>query len=111
MGSLYASYVKDRLGDEIIESDRGFVTYRYLNNGKTVYIVDIFVLEGHRCLYAATCMANEVCDIAKARGATELIGTVNPNAKNVTINLKVLLGYGMEFQSASQEMIVFRKEI
>jgi len=109
--SLYAKYVKERLGDEIFENEKGFATYRYLNEGKTVYIVDLYMLPDCRREHEASRMANIICAIAKDRGATELIGTVNPHAKNATDSLRVLLGYGMALFSSTSEMIVFRKEL
>lgn len=111
MDSMYAKYVKERLGDEILETELGFATYRYLNNGKTVYIVDIYILPSHRRAGIARNFANLIAEKAKARGAKEMLGTVVPGAKNATDSLKVLLGYGMELQSASTEIIIFRKEL
>lgn len=108
--SYYAEYLKERLGDEIIENEHGFVVFRYLND-QTVYIVDIFIAHKHREMNNASLLANEVIKIAKQRGCTILIGSVVPTTKNSTISLKVLLGYGMTLQSASQDFITFKKDI
>ncbi len=109
--SLFAEYVAERLGDEIIENDKSFVTYRYLNDNKSVYIVDIYVKPEYRKSKIASHLADEVVRIAKGKGATELIGTVSPAANNATDSLKVLLGYGMHLDSANEQVIVFKKEI
>ena len=108
--SLYAKYVKERLNDECIESDKGFCTYRYLNDGK-VYIVDIYVVPEHRNSKEASEMADLVAAKAKEKGCKELIGTVQPSAKHSTESLKVLLGYGMTLDSSTNDLIVFKKAL
>lgn len=109
--SYYADYVKERMGDEIIENDVGFVTYRYLNEGKSVYIVDLYIRPDFRREHEASSLADQVVKIAKAKGAIELLGTVNTNAKNATQSMDVLIGYGMKFFSSTAEMLVFKKEV
>jgi GNAT superfamily N-acetyltransferase len=107
---LYANYLRERTHDEIIETDTGFATYRFLNE-KQVYIVDIFVLPEHRKLNDASAMADSICKLAKERGCNELVGSVVPSTKNSTTSLKVLLGYGMRLDSAANDLIVFKKEL
>lgn len=109
--SLYADYLNERTNDEIIEWPSGFATYRYLNDGKTVYIVDIYTVPDHRKSGAASELADVIVARAKEKGFTELIGTVCPSAKGATISMRVLLGYGMELKSAGNDCIIFRKEI
>lgn len=108
--SLYAEYIKERLGDECIETEEGFASYRFVD-AATVYIVDIFVKKQFRKSESASKMADMVVEAAKAKGCTKLIGTVIPTANNSTTSLRVLIGYGMTLDSASQNLIVFKKEI
>lgn len=108
--SFYAHYIRERTNDLILETPEGFATYRYLNDA-TVYIIDIFVLSDFREKGVAAKMADEIVKEAKARGCTELVGTVVPSMKNSTISMKVLLGYGMKLRSAGPDLIVFGKEI
>ncbi len=109
--SLYAEYVKERGIDEILETSQGFATYRYLNDGATVYIVDIYVMPEFRKTGVAAHLANCIALEAVGKGCTEMLGTVAPIAKGSTESLRVLLAYGMELQSISDGLIVFRKEI
>lgn len=109
--SLYKHYVWERLGDYTIETEQGFATYRFLNEKKTVYIVDIYVLPEFRKSGLAADMANEIAEIAKKEGATEMLGTVSPSANTATDSMKVLLAYGMKLLNASEQLIVFRKDI
>jgi GNAT superfamily N-acetyltransferase len=109
--SLYSQYIAERTDDHILEAQRGFVTYRFINDGKSLYIIDIFVLPDTRRWGLATCMADRVVEIARKRGCTELLGTVVPSANGSTTSLMVLMGYGMTLKSASDNLIVFSKEI
>lgn len=109
--SLYADYIKERLGDGIIERPEGFASYRFLNEGKSVYILDIYVSPSYRKTNVASKMADEIAAIGKERGATELVGTVTPSANNSTQSLSVLLAYGMKLKCLGNDLIVFTKEI
>ncbi len=111
MTSLYAQYLRERTTDEILETQEGFATYRYLNDGKTVYIIDIYVVPERRKVGYAAELANIIARRAKERGAVEMIGSVMPSAKGSTNSVKVLLAYGMDLQSAAGNMIVFRKDL
>lgn len=108
--SLYADYIKERNGDEIVESEIGFASFRYLNETQ-VYIIDIYIKPQFRKARAASTLADMIIELAKVKGCKELLGSVVPSSKSATDSLKVLLGYGMSIQSASAEMIIFKKDI
>lgn len=109
--SLYADYLEERTNDRIMECATGFATYRYINDGKSVYIIDIFTVPEARKTGMAGHIADMIVEEARAKGCKELLGTVVPSTKSSTASLKVLLGYGMCLQSASQDLVVFRKDI
>lgn len=109
--SLYADYLTERTNDQILESESGFATFRFLDNCKTVYIVDIYVVPGAREKGFAASMAEQIEKIAKEKGCADMIGTVMPSAKGSTLSLKVLLAYGMQLHSSAQDAIILRKDI
>ncbi len=109
--SLYADYLHEKTDDEIYESDVGFASYRFLNDFKTVYIVDIYIVPKFRNSGAASVMADHIVELAKAKGAIELLGTVMCTNKKSTQSLQVLIGYGMTLKSAANDVIIFRKDI
>jgi ribosomal protein S18 acetylase RimI-like enzyme len=111
LDSLYAQYLKEKTNDQILETEKGFATYRYLDGDKSVYIVDIYVLPEFRKSHAASNLADQIVVEAKQRGAKELLGSVVPSTKGSTQSLKVLLGYGMSLKSSAQDFIVFTKGI
>ncbi len=109
--SLWADYLREKTSDHIVETSRGFVTYRYIEEDKTVYIVDIYVVPEYRQTKEASQMADSICAEAKKRGCVKLLGSVIPSNKNSTSSLKVLLGYGMTLDSCSTDFILFRKDL
>jgi ribosomal protein S18 acetylase RimI-like enzyme len=110
MASLYAQYLTERTNDAIIETDEGFVTYRFLND-KQCYIVDIFVKPEHRRSRVASRLADEVTQAARENGCSELVSTVVPSANGSTNSLKAVLSYGFKLDSATNNVICLTKEI
>lgn len=109
--SMWGDYIKEHRGDEIIENEQGFASYRRLPDRKAIYIVDIYIKPEFRKTKAASAIADEVVGIAIKEGCTQLLGSVVPFGKNATASLKVLLAYGFELESATADLIVFKKDI
>lgn len=109
--SMYADYLKERTDDQIVETDKGFATYRYLPNDNAVYIVDLYVIAEHRKQGVASTIADEIVKCAKSLGYTKLIGSVMPSSKGSTASMDVLRGYGMKLKSSGVDFIIFEKEI
>lgn len=108
--SLYPDYIKERLGNEILETDKGFAIYRFTDE-KTVYIVDIYVKPEHRRHGVASDIADHIEELARGRGCTSMLGSVVASANGSTDSIRVLLAYGMKVISSGQDFILFRKEI
>ncbi len=108
---MYADYLRERTKDKILEDGGGFATYRYMDDGKTVYIVDIYTAPGLRARGHATEFANQIAAEARRLGCTHMIGSVVPSTAGSTASLKVLMAYGMTLQSAGPDFIVMRKEL
>ena len=108
---MYGDYILEKAGDGIIENERGFVTYRFLPDGKSVYILDVYIKPEFRRSGAMSAFGDEVVGIAKQRGCTELIGTVVPSLAGSTISLMALVSYGMKLHASFNDQIVFKKEI
>lgn len=110
MSSLYAKYIREREGKEIIETDDGFATYQIFDNGEC-YLQDIYIVPEKRNSGLATEIANKVSEIAKERGCNLLIGSVCVDDKCATRNMKVLLAYDMQVYKTAGTMIFLRKQI
>lgn len=109
MASLYSSYIYEREGKEIVESEKGFATYNYINNG--CYIQDIYVKPEFRKEGIASKMADQIAEIAKSKGYKKLFGSVCPSANGSTESLKVLLAYGFKLSESSNNFIILEKDL
>jgi GNAT superfamily N-acetyltransferase len=76
-----------------------------------VYIIDIYVVPDFRKAGIASLLADQIADEAKAKGCTEMIGTVNPSCKGAKDSLKVLFAYGMDLQSCHDNVIICKKDL
>lgn len=110
---MYADYIKETLGDETLIREEGFATYRFLddNGVPAVYVIDIYVRPDFRKTMIASQMADEIIEIAKAKGCKIAIGTVLSTTKDPNRSLGLLLGYGMKFFCCNQTGMIFKKEI
>lgn len=106
--SLYGKYIEEREGMEIIEVQVGFATYQF--QGEDVYLRDLYVVPEARKSGKATYLADLVAGIAKDRGLKGMIGSVSTKDPMATQNIQVLLSYGMQFKTASPDLLVFYKE-
>lgn len=109
MPSLYAQYIAEREGKEILETEHGFATY--LIRGLECYIEDLYIKPEHRESGLASKMADEIAIQAKERGCKYLLGSTVVEAQGSTTALKVLLAYGFKLAKAEANMIWLTKEL
>lgn len=107
--SLYAEYIREREGKEIVEDEKGFVTYTFVPEG--CYVVDIYVKPEFRKQGHAAALTDVVACVAKGKGCSKLIGSVCPQAKGSTDSLKALLAYGFQLDSCAPNLIYLKKEL
>lgn len=107
--SLYADYLQECGHVSIIETDKGFVTYRIM--GQECYIPDIYIVPEHRKSHGASELADKVTEEAKKHGCSILTGSVNMNIKDPTRSLSVLLAYGFKVLKSSETGIILGKDI
>ena len=107
---MYADFVKEHSHDYILETEIGFVQWRYLNENQA-YIVNIWTNPDYRKLGKASDLADVVVERAKNRGCKELLGTVYLKANNASRSMAILSAYGMEPVSADKDIITYRKAI
>lgn len=107
--SLYSDYIKARGISEIIETDKGFATYRF--EGNACYIVDIYTIPEARKTGEASRLADSITEAAKAKGCRLLLGSVAPEARGAADSCKVLTAYGFKELKREPRAIWFIKEI
>ena len=90
--SLWASYLKERLDQDCIEYDWGFLSYKI--TGLVCDIFDLYVAPEEREKGYAKKLADEVTEIAKGRQCNTLVGYVWPGVRGSEISLQAMLNYG-----------------
>lgn len=106
---MYAQYLKEREGLELLETEYGFATYKI--RPWDCYIQDIYVLPEFRKSGVAAGIADTIALLAKAQGIKMLVGSVDQRAPSADTSSKVLLGYGMRPYSKEGHMTYYCKEI
>lgn len=107
--SNYGLYISEREGFDIVESDKGFATFKI--SGEECYIRDIYIRPEFRDKDIAKQTLDKVCEIAKSKGCTHITGSIDTNDKNATNNLKAAFVYGYKILRNSYSMIMLIKEI
>lgn len=108
--SLFAEYKKERENTEVIETPIGFATFKYLSE-ESVYLADVYITPSARRSGAATHLADQIAEIAKARGCKHFLTTVDSKANGATESLRTVLAYGFRLAGTDGTMILFRKDL
>ena len=112
---MYADYLSERSGKEVLETDKGFLTYGFNClpgvDFPHVYIEDLYVKPEFRKSHVASIMADGVAELAKMQGIKIMLGSVDCGAKNADASLRVLQAYGMKLYTANQNAVYMVKEI
>jgi GNAT superfamily N-acetyltransferase len=109
---MYFNYISERLGqDMVLYPETGFGTFEIQD--RECYIVDIFVEKEFRKQNVATRIADDIVQIAKAKGCITLKGTVQTNTKNSETSEAVLQAYGMKLVGVIEQknLKIYSKDI
>ena len=91
-----------------------FLTYKIQEvEGETViYIIDLWAHPNYRQRHVASDLADSLIEKEKQTyPIVKLYGSVDMNSNNPTMNMKVLLAYGMKLSHIEGDMIYLEKEI
>jgi GNAT superfamily N-acetyltransferase len=110
-GFMWAAYIKETLGKEMIQTDKGFATFFIVPGTSVCYIEDIYVLPEHRKSDITTEMENSVKKWAVERGCTELMGSVNLSISTPERSLQILLHRGYKLSQVTPSMIYLKKKL
>lgn len=115
---LYAQYIKEREGKEILfhaegTTTIGYLTYKVVGQSEKVlpgiYIIDVFVKAGYRDRGIAKKMADQICAKAKADGLDWVYGSCDITANGAETSAQVLLAYGFKFKYVDRSLLFFEK--
>lgn len=106
---LYKEYLKERENAELIYTEFGFITYKFLP--EHCYIEDIYIVPEKRKSGLGVELEALVIEIAKALGYKKVLGSVCTDANNWKTSQKVLEKIGYVPLSQEGNVIYFEKEI
>lgn len=112
--SLYAEYIKEREGKDIIEDEKGFATYLYTPVRNEIYIVDVYVRPEYRMQGIAKQYVDNIEEIAKEMNCDYLLTSVDCKTEGWKASTTGLLNNGWKFYSNDpfdQMFKYFRKEL
>lgn len=107
--SMYADYIKEREGMEIMEDDRGFCSYLFADTA--CYIKDVYVKPEYRAQGVWKEYADTITLIAKAYGYKVLQGSVDKRTRGADRSKAMLESYGMKYFTSVNGIDYYEKEI
>lgn len=107
--SLFAKYLKDRQGIEVLESEFGFITYKL--NGEECFIVDMGVDEKFRLQGHGLKLLNQLEKIADENGAKVITGNIHLWDVNASNTLIAALKQGFKVVRAESNILLISKII
>jgi hypothetical protein len=106
---MYASYLEELGAKHLYRNEKGFVIYSFID--KSCYLEEIYILPEYRGKKEFAELSDAVTLIAKEKGCNKLLGSVIPTINNSTRSVGMLLSYGAKLESASNNFILFSKDI
>jgi hypothetical protein len=115
--SDWATYIKEREGHEVLETEDGFVEYHLAPGEPPLCILDSFFVRpelrksavGNK--EAGLRLTSVVEAFAREHGCNHVIATVYPGMLNATQSLRASLAYGMSLHAAEQGRIILVKYV
>lgn len=107
--TLYAKYIKERAGRDILENESGFIIYRC--HGEECFLVDMCVDHSKRGSRLFGQMMSQLVDIAKAAGCKIITATVYVADSGKEHTLSSVFKLGFKILKAEQGVILVGKEV
>ncbi len=105
--SLYAKYILEREGAELIESSSTFITYKI--DGKECFIANTFTEESKRKSGHFKSILKDLEAIARSRGCEFLSANIHLRDKHASATMAVSLALGFRIEKADCGIIMITK--
>lgn len=106
---LYAAYLKEREGMELIERPYGFATYKLEHDH--AYLQDIYVLPADRKGGRGVELEQAVILEAKKARLNVLYGSIDPRAEFATDMMNIMLKLNYKLSHVQGDLIFMKKDI
>lgn len=110
---LYAEYIKEREGIDLVKKDYGFCTYSIVEEINSVYLVDAYIRKERRREGLASSFFNQIIELGKDSGCDRIIGSFCLSTNGWKKGKQVLKSNGFKYLSKDKKtnMIFVFKEI
>ena len=111
MSELYFDYIKSRLGQEVLQDPdkKSFVIYQ--TKDEEFYLQDLYIDPYARERDILRSLTNEIKRISRERGCKFVTASVVPSALKSTESMKLLIWWGFELISSTQDFIILKKTL
>jgi len=108
---LYAAYIKEREGMDLIEKDYGFCTYKIIND--YIYLADMFITKENRKNDLTRVLLEEVTSVGKNNDCKFVLGSFCLDTNNWQSGKALVKALGFKFfeKQKKTNMIYVIKEI
>lgn len=107
--TLYAKYIKERAGRDILENESGFIIYRC--HGEECFLVEMFIDTEKRGSRLFADLIRNLSDIAKVAGCKIITATVYVADSGKEHTLSSVFKLGFKILKAEQGVILVGKEV
>src|ERR1700675_4575174 len=108
--SLYADYVKERLGRGSLYDDNGFVIFEFMQN-EFLYLVDMYLKPEARNTKVGSQYLEKIKEIAKENKKTKIITTIDLKAKTKDLALLCALKGGFHISEGKNDVLFLTMEL
>jgi ribosomal protein S18 acetylase RimI-like enzyme len=109
LDSMYAAYLKELEGFEIVQHEHGYMTYKLFP--EHAYIRDVYVMPEFRQTGVGRDMMKQVVDEAKKCKLNKLVGSVVPSHNDSDYRMEVMRRSGFVLLQSQDDIIYFVKDI
>lgn len=110
--SHYADYLKEAFNREVIEDERGFISFYILPEMPTVCcFLDIYVAPKFRGMDEANTLEELAIDWAREHGCQKVLGSLNMKISTPERSMKKFLKYGYKLSHVNGDFMYFIKDI
>ncbi len=106
---MYWTYIKERLGLEVLEKPEGFALFKVIDDG--VYLQEMYVKPECRWSGIGKQFVEEIGNEARAQGFKKLYTSCVPSGLTSDSALRAILACGFKLVSCEKDIIYLVKEL
>jgi len=111
MSELYFDYIKTRLGQEVLQDEAKKSFCIFQTKDEEFYLQDLYIDPYARERDILRDLTNQIKKVSKERGCKYVTASVIPSALKSTESMKLLIWWGFELISSTQDFIILKKTL